>query len=128
MAWLVLAAVALGLNAAWEVAQRPLYNSPGSVAHCLRAAVTDAGWTIAAGAGAASVARRWRRQAFVPSLIVLLALIAIGIEAVALSTGRWSYVGAMPTLAGLGLAPLVQLPLLGVLAALAAAWTARRTA
>lgn len=122
----MLAAVALALNVAWELAQRPLYNASGSVPRCLRAAAIDAGWTLAAGAGAALLASRWGRQMFVPLLIALLAIIATGIEALALSTGRWSYAAAMPTLAGLGVAPLVQLPMLGVLAALAAGRTARQ--
>lgn len=125
--WLVLAGVALALNAVWELAQRPLYDDSGSVLHCLRAAVADSAWTLAAGGAAAAAAHRWDRSAFVPLIVALLAAIAIGIEVLALSSGRWSYAEAMPTLAGLGLAPAVQLPLLGLLAVLATRWTLRRT-
>lgn len=63
--WLVLAGVALALNAVWELAQRPLYDDSGSILHCLRAAVADSAWTLAAGGAAAAAAHRWCRSAFV---------------------------------------------------------------
>lgn len=124
--WLVLVGAALALNAVWELAQRPLYDDPGSVLHCLRAALTDAAWTLGAGGVALLAVRTWGRHAFVPALVVLLALAAVGIEAWALATERWSYAAAMPTLVGLGVAPLLQLPLLGALATLATRWVPAR--
>lgn len=109
--------VALALNAAWELLARPLYQDAGPVLHCLRAAVTDAGWTLSAGAVAMLAVQRWGRGAFLPWIVVQLAMVAVGIELWALSTNRWSYDSTMPTLAGLGVAPLIQLPMLGFVAA-----------
>jgi hypothetical protein len=113
--------VALVTNAAWELTQRPLYAVDPSVLRCLSAAVVDAAYTVGAVFGAALVAQRDPR-AFLPVVAAALAVAAAGIESWALATDRWTYADAMPTVAGLGLSPLVQLPLLGALSA----WAGRR--
>lgn len=113
--------VALVANGAWELTQRPLYAVDPSVLRCLSAAVADAAYTVAAVVGAALVAQRHPR-AFLPVVVAALAVAAAGIESWARNTDRWTYADAMPTVAGLGLSPLVQLPLLGALSA----WAGRR--
>jgi hypothetical protein len=113
--------VALVTNAVWELTQRPLYEVDPSVLRCLSAAVVDAAYTVAAVVGGALVAQR-NPRAFLPVVVAALAVAAAGIESWARDTDRWSYADAMPTVAGLGLSPLVQLPLLGALSA----WAGRR--
>lgn len=78
----------------------------------LRASLGDALLTVAVAVAAARAGR--------PSPAVLaagLAGVALGIERHAATRARWGYRPAMPTLGGVGLLPLVQLPLLGVTAA-----------
>lgn len=69
-------------------------------------------------------ARAGRRSPAV--LVAGLAGAALGIERNALARGRWAYRPAMPTVGGVGLVPLVQLPLLGLTAARLARRHARR--
>lgn len=114
--WFALAGAALVANATWEVAQRPLYAGDTAVARCLQASLVDAAYIVAAAALAMLVARG-RARVFMIVLICGLAVAAASIEAWALSTDRWRYDDTMPTIAGLGLSPLIQLPLLGWLAA-----------
>ncbi len=127
--WLVTALVAYAANTAWELAQRPLYGAGQDVTRCLVAAGWDAAYTIAALAMASAARQRWGRAAYWSTLILSLLLLATGIEFWALTTDRWSYSSAMPTLLGLGLSPLTQLPLLGAMVALVhgAAAARRRT-
>jgi len=117
LAW---AALLLALNVVWEVAQLPLYALPGRsgaftvalyVAHCVAgdvaigsalyllaaALLRDSGWPRH---------RPWRGGAFV---------VAAGVAYTAFSewrnvyvTGAWGYGALMPTLGGIGLAPLLQ--------------------
>jgi hypothetical protein len=105
--------------AGWEVAQMPLYAISHPLLGCLRAAVTDTGLTVAALVIARRAGARDSR-AFWLTLIGLLLLAAAVIEAAALASGRWAYSPAMPTLGGVGLVPLMQLPLLAGLAVLLA--------
>jgi len=52
-------------------------------------------------------------------LVVFLGLIiAIFIEMINLNLGRWEYTGAMPTIFGIGVSPMVQLALTGVISLL----------
>jgi hypothetical protein len=111
----------LVLNFAWEMAQMPLYATRMTTERCLVAAGGDVVLTVAALALAGVLARR-RRSVFWAVLVLLLAAVPVSIEVLALSAGRWSYAVAMPTLEGVGLAPLVQLPLIGVVSA----WLAGR--
>ena len=122
--WFALAGVALVANAAWELAQRPLYAGHTEVARCLQASLVDAAY-IAAAAALAMVVARGRAPVFTIVLVGGLAVAAASIETWALATDRWSYADTMPTIAGLGLSPLTQLPLLGWLAARIAGFPTR---
>ena len=108
-------ALAFGLNLAWELTHGRLYARDIPTWMYLRAAGVDA--TLIA--AAMSLARRSERG-FWTVLVGWLLLIAIGIEVWALSIGRWSYTDSMPTVGTLGVSPLVQLPLTGVVTALVA--------
>ncbi len=118
-AWSCLAAVAFGLNAAWELLQLPLYAGDPGVLVCLLAALDDALIIVVVVVAATVIGRRWP-GAFWPLLVGALAATAAVIEVRAITGGRWAYSDAMPTLGPLGLSPLVQLPMLGTLATLAA--------
>ena len=87
----------------------------------LRAALGDALLTVAVALPAAHAGRA--AQAV---LAGGLAAGALGIERCALARGRWAYRPAMPMVGGVGLVPLVQLPLLGLTAAGLARLRARR--
>lgn len=78
----------------------------------LRASLGDALLTVAVAVPAARAGRRS------PAVLAAgLAGGALGIERHALARGRWAYRPTMPTVGGVGLVPLVQLPLLGLIAA-----------
>lgn len=85
----------------------------------MEAAVKDGLIIAAAALVAMLLARRWRR-AFWPAFVVALVAAAAFIELRALAQGRWSYAGSMPTVLTIGLSPLVQLALTGMLAVLIA--------
>ncbi len=117
--WIFLGAIALILNALWEIAQLPLYRDTYGVPACLLAAVGDAAIILLCTA----LARFGPPGRFFwPGLIGLLAAVAVGVELWALTEARWAYAPSMPTIGGVGLAPLVQLPILGSLAVLIAGW------
>lgn len=119
--WVALAVVALVLNAGWEWVQLPLYGGPseGRPHHQLplrilgRAAVVDAVLTVAVTALALQ-ARNRRSWLFWLVLVGGLTVLSFSIELRAQLTDRWSYSELMPQLWIIGLSPLVQLPLLGV--------------
>jgi hypothetical protein len=54
-----------------------------------------------------------RRLRYVLSAVICLG-VAIFIEQRAFAEGRWSYLPSMPLMFGMGLSPLVQLPLLAI--------------
>ncbi|MEK7499252.1 MAG: hypothetical protein AAB649_01460, partial [Patescibacteria group bacterium] len=64
---------------------------------------------------------KYTKKRYVISAIICL-IIAIFIEQRALMEGRWEYLPAMPIVAGMGLSPLVQLPLLCVATYEITAW------
>lgn len=113
-------AISLGLNYAWEMAQVPFFSSMASAPlreHAMRCLGSAAGDVLIAGVAyvLASLTVRslsWPRSArsFVATAIwVLIGLAATaGIERVAVAHGRWTYGGAMPTIFGVGLLPLLQ--------------------
>ncbi|UTI63997.1 hypothetical protein NBH00_21980 [Paraconexibacter antarcticus] len=92
------------------MAQMPLYATAMSIRRCLQAAGGDLALTLLAFAAARVLVRR--RALRWTSFALLLMLAAILVERQALSGGRWSYAASMPTLAGMGIVPLVQLPLI----------------
>lgn len=113
--WVSLGAIALVLNALWEISQLPLYRDAHGIPACLLAAVGDGAIIL----GCTTLARFGAPGRFFwPLLIGLLAAVAVGVELWALTEARWAYAPSMPTIAGIGLAPLVQLPILGSLAVL----------
>lgn len=118
---------ALVLNLGWELAQSPLNTCPARPRTWLRAASVDALLTVAAGQFAAaggrrSTATRWS------ALVAGLAATALAVELHALASGRWAYTAAMPTIGGVGIVPLVQLPALGATSHALARRRARRPA
>ena len=115
-AWIEFAALALTANLVWEVTQMPLYDVEFRFLRCVRAAFGDV-LIILVVAALALVATRRRPRWFLPAIAVALLIIGGVVEAASLAAGRWSYDDAMPTVVGIGLTPLVQLALLGVLAA-----------
>lgn len=48
-------------------------------------------------------------------VLILGLFIALSIELINLNLGRWSYTPEMPTLLGIGLSPLIQLSLTGII-------------
>ena len=111
-----LAAGAFAVNLVWEVSHRPLYQCPFSPRVLAAAAAVDAVVTVGVAELAGAVESRYETS-FWPMFATGLAAGAIAIEVSALVRGRRFYAPAMPTVAGLGLTPLLQLPLAGILAA-----------
>lgn len=117
--WTAVIVAALALNFAWEMLQAPLYSNMRTLSfaegtvRCLAAAVGDAALTLLAFGIVAAFARD-RAWMLKPRCLRIAAYLALGLaftvvlESMALRSGRWSYVSAMPRLAGIGLAPLVQ--------------------
>ncbi len=106
--------VALILNAVWELVQMPLYVVDVSGWECwmlcLRASVWDALIITGVYYLIDTPSRKNRYTLAVAACI----LIAIFIEYRALNEGRWAYSQLMPTLWGIGISPLIQLPLLAL--------------
>lgn len=119
-AWVLWIALAAPLHFAWEWAQAPLYtlwrNESGavitySIAHCTAGDALIAAASYLAGA-AGSRAVDWPSAAPLRGLSVAWVL---GIGYTAFSEwrnvyrlGSWTYTEAMPTIAGIGVAPLLQ--------------------
>ena len=106
--------VAFALNLIWEKLQMPLYAVDVSGWDCwllcIRASVWDA--VIITGVYyLIDTPSRTHRYALAS---ILLFCIAIFIEQRALTEGKWAYSALMPTLFGIGISPLIQLPLLAI--------------
>lgn len=129
--WLLLAFLVGMGNFIWEMVQAPLYADmrvapfwSGTV-RCLQAAFGDVAVAAIAFAAAALSAQRidWpqaKRLSFPLFIFVGTGLlITIVLERWSIAQGRWSYDMRMPTMAGVGIAPLLQwviLPLLEIVA------------
>lgn len=113
---LPLGAAAFALNLAWELAHSPLYECPFSARVLAGAAVVDAAVTVGVGELAALSQYRYNTS-FWPVFATGLAVAATVIEVSALRRRRRFYAPSMPTVAGLGLTPSIQLPLAGTVAA-----------
>lgn len=110
--------VTYALHFAWEMAHASLFvpmdRLPlrAATAWCARAAAWDVVISAAAYFAAALAAHRllWvRRRAWPLAIYFGVGLVVtIIIERWALSVGRWQYLTAMPTIAGIGLSPLMQ--------------------
>lgn len=131
-------AVAVPLNYAWELAQTPFYEAMESIAaiwrHCLRASLGDglvvlfvhgAGWVVT---GRVDWYERLSSRGYVAAAATGLA-VAIAIEWLALSTGRWAYSSQMPLVPGMGVGviPVAQLIVLPPLVFRAVAYGPLRT-
>lgn len=118
--WLIVAVATLVLHYTWEMLQAPWFEEFAgvpAVEHalpCLWSAFGDLGIAAGAYVVTAAVFRRVRwpfeREWFWPSVVwIILGLAAtVVFEKWALSVGRWHYTDEMPTLAGIGLSPLLQ--------------------
>lgn len=110
-------------NLIWENLQAPLYTGFESFGQhflfCLVASVVDAA-VILALYFIISLLRNdamWLRDIRRADTLVLLALgllTAILFEKWALQSGTWNYTSEMPEIFGIGLAPLIQLPILSM--------------
>ena len=115
--WAVLAAA---FNLGWEIVQLPLYTlyetgTPGSIAFAI--AHCTAGDVLIASAchAVAAIATRqscWQHYRPVPGLVIYVAAtLAYTVFSEWLNVsvrGSWEYAPAMPTVAGIGVAPLLQ--------------------
>ena len=110
----------IALNYPWELLQAGFYRGmdPGRTPwwHCLLATVGDASLLVAIYAVGALVLQRrdWFAHPGTGAyalLFVLGFIVAVGVEWVALATGRWEYAPSMPILPGLevGVVPVLQM-------------------
>lgn len=103
------------LNLVWENIHVSLYDihmipmDPYLI--CLRAAIWDA--VIITGVYML-VDTKSRKTRYIFSVLACIA-VAIFIEMRALAEGRWGYLPTMPLMMGIGISPLIQLPLLAIL-------------
>ena len=131
--WTALAGFAFLGNFAWEMAQMPLFrmrNPSGwaMLGECAQAAAGDTVLALMA-YGVAALSHRRARWLLAPGRIEGAAYLGVGVAAtVALEWWNvtirhsWAYSATMPTVAGIGLAPLMQWVLLPPLTL----WLARR--
>lgn len=102
--------VAFVLNAAWERAHWPLYQSPFTVLRWLRASAGDAMFISIADLVLTCDPAHRRLGRFCGTLGGL----AVLIELDAAHRNRWQYRPGMPTVATVGITPLAQLPVTGL--------------
>jgi len=115
--------VAFILNAIWEVLHYRLYRDLSGIPkypHLLLATFTDALiiTSIFLVISFKNINLSWIQNPgfYDYSITIFLGLlVAAFIETRALKTRRWEYKKAMPTILGLGLSPLLQLALTGIL-------------
>ena len=114
-----LAVVAFALHFAWEMGHARWFATMNELpfwtatAWCARAALWDVAISAASYLAASLVARntRWIRRRSALPLTVYIALgliVTIAVERWALAVGRWRYAATMPTIAGIGVSPLLQ--------------------
>lgn len=111
--------IAYALHFSWEMAQAKWFTTMSELpfwtatAWCARAAGWDVAISAFAYTAAALTARSWRwmrGRSLLPFAVYLVSGLAVtvAIEWWALSSGRWRYAPAMPTVFGVGLSPLLQ--------------------
>lgn len=114
-----LAIVAFALHFVWEMGHAKWFATMKELpfwtatAWCARAALWDVAISSAAYLAAALAARhaRWIGKPSPLPIAVYLVLglaITVVVERSALAAGRWRYAPDMPTIAGIGLSPLLQ--------------------
>ena len=100
--------ISFGLNLVWELSQMGLYVDMGSFPWCcLEATFWDA--------LIITTVYFLMSRANKITIVLLMFLIAAFIENRALVEGRWAYNSYMPLVFGLGLSPLLQLPVTSLL-------------
>lgn len=103
----------------WEMGQADFYSSMQNLpvwratAWCARAALSDVFISAIAYGAAAAVHSdiKWCQSLRISSFAIYIAVglvITIAIERWAVESARWSYDATMPTVAGIGLSPLLQ--------------------
>ena len=117
--WLALASVAFVTNLVWENAHGILYAHAIPGWRYLQAAVGDV-LLVAVGITAALPLRHRSRMTYLVGAAVALAVLAVVVEVHAAANMRWTYTEAMPTIGPVGLSPLLQLPVTGVVSRVAA--------
>ena len=117
--WTALAGFALLVNFAWEMAQMPLFrmSNPSGWAmlgECTQATAGDAALILLA-YGVASLCNRRPRWLRTPRPIEWATFLGVGVAATVglewwnvMVRHSWAYRATMPTVAGIGLAPLMQ--------------------
>lgn len=114
--WVWLAVVVFVLNLVWENAHGALYDHVIPGWGYLRAAAGDVILVLLPVALTRPLRRV--RMPYSACVAVVLVVVGVAVEALALAEGRWAYTTAMPTLAGIGISPLLQLPATGLVALL----------
>ncbi|MBU1198716.1 MAG: hypothetical protein KKF46_01570 [Nanoarchaeota archaeon] len=121
--FLILGLIILVLSLAWEFAHCSLYVDLSGIPkypHLIIASLTD---TLIILGIFAIVSLKNKNTNWIKSpnkidylLVVLLGFaVSALIELINLSLGRWKYTGAMPTVLGIGISPLIQLALTGII-------------
>ena len=114
------------LNLIWEFAHSVLYNDTSGIPktlHLITASLTDVVWIFLIFAIISLIYKKmdWMNN-LKPShyilTIVLGVIFSIIIELINLNLGRWSYLETMPTILGIGLSPLLQLAVTGIISLL----------
>ena len=117
--WIAITAFALFLHFGWEMAQMPLYGTsppadPMSVALCAQATVGDSVIALLAYGIVAAFSRR-RLWLIAPGRGQYAGYLGLGLAATVAREWwnvavrhSWEYTAAMPTVAGMGAAPLLQ--------------------
>ena len=137
--WTVILAATVAFHYAWEMLQAPLFDVFAGLSFwehawpCFIAALGDV--LIAATAyGIAGVVFRRPQWLFElrwqwPAVLCFAGgmLITIAYEHWALSSGRWGYTDAMPTIGGIGLSPILQWIAVPAVTLLLARWMARES-
>ncbi len=118
--WWTLGFFSFLVNFPWEILQAPLYSGLGDAGHwratllCLTATLGDVviTWVAYGIVGMGVGSKAWLQEPTVRRMASFLALgvgITIGMEFLNMyHLGRWSYGGAMPTVFGMGITPVLQ--------------------
>lgn len=120
------ALIVLVLNSIWEFSHYNLYNDLSGIPptlHLITASFSDVFWVFLMLAIVSLIngSIKWikkpnKKDYFL--FIVLGMIIATLIETINLNLGRWTYKEIMPTILGIGLSPLLQLAITGILSLL----------
>lgn len=112
--------ISFGLNLVWELLQMGLYVDMGSFPMCcIEATFWDA--------VIITTVYFLMSRANKITIVLLMFLIAAFIENRALEEGRWAYNSYMPLVFGLGLSPLLQLPVTSLITYFSVRFTNKRS-